>query len=165
MNLTLAEITAMTARNPAAREAVRKQLAPKATPAQPIADASRSAVSICLPWPPSVNDLWFTTKNRKRVCTPEYKSYKTSAAYVAQSVGVRPFHGPVDVTLHLHFPKAHGGHHSDTDSRAKAILDAMNGVLWRDDSQVRDLHNIRHDESEKPRVVVCVTPNVERRTA
>lgn len=161
LNLTPADILAMTARNPAAREAVRRQLAPKATAAQPLTDAGRQAVAIALPWPPSVNGIWKRKRGGGVYLDPVYAAFKKSAAVAAMVADVRPFHGPIDVTLHLHFPETN--RKSDSDSRAKAVLDAMNGILWDDDSQIRDLHNVRYDGAEKPRCVVCVTPNVERR--
>jgi Holliday junction resolvase RusA-like endonuclease len=37
------------------------------------------------------------------------------------------------------------GGRGDADNYAKAVLDACNGVLWKDDGQVRDLHVRVHD--------------------
>ena len=43
----------------------------------------------------------------------------------------------------------------DIDNVAKAVLDALNGVAYRDDTQVIELH-VRKSYSEKPRVEVCI---------
>lgn len=43
----------------------------------------------------------------------------------------------------------------DIDNIVKAILDALNGVAYRDDTQVTELH-VRKQYSEKPRVEVCI---------
>jgi Holliday junction resolvase RusA-like endonuclease len=42
----------------------------------------------------------------------------------------------------------------DVDNVAKAILDACNGVLWRDDSAVHEIHAVRVEGD--PRLVVEV---------
>lgn len=44
----------------------------------------------------------------------------------------------------------------DIDNIVKAVLDALNGVAYRDDTQVVELH-VRKQYSEKPRVEVCIT--------
>ncbi len=43
----------------------------------------------------------------------------------------------------------------DIDNVVKAVLDALNGVAYRDDTQVIELH-VRKSYSEKPRVEVCI---------
>jgi len=48
----------------------------------------------------------------------------------------------------------------DIDNVVKAIFDGFNGVLWRDDVQVVDLHVSKHYTANAPRVVVNVQPFV-----
>lgn len=43
----------------------------------------------------------------------------------------------------------------DIDNVVKAVLDALNGVAYRDDTQVVELH-VRKSYSEKPRVEVSI---------
>lgn len=43
----------------------------------------------------------------------------------------------------------------DIDNIAKAVLDALNGVAYRDDTQVVKLY-VRKQYSEKPRVEICL---------
>lgn len=43
----------------------------------------------------------------------------------------------------------------DIDNIVKAVLDALNGVAYRDDTQVTELH-VRKQYGEKPRVEVCI---------
>lgn len=45
----------------------------------------------------------------------------------------------------------------DVDNFAKAVLDGLNGVVWRDDSQVVELRASKH-YSVSPRVDVLVMP-------
>ena len=43
----------------------------------------------------------------------------------------------------------------DIDNIAKAVLDALNSVAYRDDTQIVDLQ-IRKQYSEKPRLEICM---------
>lgn len=45
---------------------------------------------------------------------------------------------------------------TDVDNIEKGILDACNGILWNDDSQVDDLRTVRTVDKGNPRVVVLV---------
>jgi Holliday junction resolvase RusA-like endonuclease len=60
---------------------------------------------------------------------------------------------PVRVTLRLFFENSR---RHDADNVAKAILDAGNGVVWKDDDQVAELHVYKCLDAEKPRVEVSV---------
>lgn len=44
----------------------------------------------------------------------------------------------------------------DIDNIVKAVLDALNDVAYRDDTQVVELH-VRKRYSEKPRVEICIS--------
>lgn len=52
---------------------------------------------------------------------------------------------------------------ADVDNLVKAIMDAMNGVLWKDDSQVWGLWSKKMYASidEKPRVIIKLLAGVE----
>ncbi len=43
----------------------------------------------------------------------------------------------------------------DTDNYTKAVLDACNGIIWRDDSQIVDIHAGKY-YSDNPRVEIRV---------
>lgn len=45
----------------------------------------------------------------------------------------------------------------DADNCIKAVCDALNGVVWKDDVQVTDLH-VKKRFAETPRVEVIITP-------
>lgn len=47
----------------------------------------------------------------------------------------RPYYGPFEVHIWTSVMAEKRGHH-DVDNIAKACLDALNGVFWRDDRQV-----------------------------
>lgn len=44
----------------------------------------------------------------------------------------------------------------DTDNLAKLVLDSLNGVVWADDSQIRELRVRRDVDRGRPRTVVRV---------
>lgn len=61
--------------------------------------------------------------------------------------------GPVQVTMLVYRPARRG----DLDNTAKAILDALQGHAYHDDSQIVMLHMERFDDKEDPRVEIRVT--------
>ena len=78
--------------------------------------------------------------------------YRQAVALAAKAAGCEPHPEPVNVVIDLVFarPKSHmrkSGIRSDApklprvdlDNAAKAVLDALNGVAWDDDSQVARL--------------------------
>lgn len=81
--------------------------------------------------------------------------HKVRAAFEAQG-GARwgSFGGPVKVRIEIYKPLAKSNpkqwtgranlQRPDADNVAKLILDALNGVAWRDDSQITDLHVLKH---------------------
>ena len=66
---------------------------------------------------------------------------------------------PLAVTLHFYKPrKPTAKNYGDVDNLAKAVLDACNGVLWLDDSQIIELHGYKHKGAGKVEieVVECI---------
>lgn len=61
--------------------------------------------------------------------------------------------GPVIVRIRVYRKRRHG----DLDNILKALLDALNGVAYRDDSQVVEIHAQRFDDPRAPRVEIMVT--------
>jgi crossover junction endodeoxyribonuclease RusA len=104
---------------------------------------------LTLPWPPSVNHYWRTWKGRT-LLSKEGRAYKTAAALVAKSSGLKPSEKLVAVWLTFYRPRRIG----DLDNRLKPVLDSLNGTAWVDDSQVVELHAFRFDDKESPRVEV-----------
>lgn len=111
-----------------------------------------------LPYPPSTNALWRNIVVRGR---PRTVKSASARAYLAQVRGVlagcAPLTGPVAVELRVYRPRRIG----DLDNTAKAVLDAVKGSLFVDDSQVVALHMHRFDDKANPRVEVFVVPHVE----
>ena len=66
--------------------------------------------------------------------------------------------GDLAVTLHLYRPCKRG----DIDAYQKACFDALNGILWKDDGQICELHVYRRDDKKRPRVELTVEPVGEK---
>ena len=52
---------------------------------------------------------------------------------------------PIKITMHFYKKyRAETRGYGDLDNHVKAVLDALNGVVWQDDSQVVELHAFKH---------------------
>lgn len=82
---------------------------------------------------------------------------KFVAAFVRrEAAAIRPWFGPFEVRIWTSVMREKAGAH-DVDNIAKAILDALSGVFWRDDRQVVRLVSERF-EGEANRIAVRITP-------
>ena len=73
--------------------------------------------------------------------------------------GRAPFEGPVGVELWLWRGDRRK---ADADNCEKAILDACNGVVWRDDDQVLEMHRYKVLDRNSPHVDIRVWPVKEK---
>lgn len=94
---------------------------------------------VLLPYPPSTNRYWRNFRGRM-VVSAEARAYKECAALEAEALGMKMLDCPVAVELELH-PRLNkngkaSGTRIDLDNCIKVVLDAGNGVMWADDSQI-----------------------------
>lgn len=108
-------------------------------------------IEITLPTPPSANRYWRTYRGRT-VVSEDAKIYKTTVGWLARAAVTEPLRGDVSVTLNWHRPARRG----DLDNVAKVTLDALQGIVYDNDSQIVELHAYRHDDKDNPRMVVRV---------
>lgn len=80
----------------------------------------REAVTIRLPMPPSVNNL-YATVGRARIPTERYKIWKNDAGNTIVQIGRPHISGPVEISMTFEEPNRL----SDLDNRAKAPLDLL----------------------------------------
>ncbi len=105
--------------------------------------------TLTLPEPPSANRWWRKFRNRM-VLSPEARAYKENVAQLAGHYHIEQ--GEIRVSIDWYRQRRSG----DLDKRVGVALDALQGVLFANDSQIVELHTRRFDDPKKPRIVVTV---------
>lgn len=108
---------------------------------------------ITLPYPPSANRYWRNV-NGRMVVSQEAAKFRESVEIECMVAGIRPVDSSVCVSLDFYRPAKRG----DLDNLLKVVLDSLIGWAYVDDKQVVEIHAMRHDDKEHPRVEVVVTP-------
>lgn len=109
-----------------------------------------------LPYPPSSNRYWRKFRN-KIVKSDEARNYQQEIGWLARCAGVECIEDDVAVSLHIYRPIRKG----DLDNRIKVVLDALQGIAYENDNQVRELHAFLYDDKDDPRIEVGVWRVVE----
>jgi len=107
--------------------------------------------TLVLPYPPTVNHIYRRARGHLSL-TPEALAFRHAVRMIAMVQAVTPILGPVAVFLDAYRPRRRG----DLDNILKATLDALNGIAYRDDDQVTEIHAQRYDDKRAPRVEVSV---------
>lgn len=108
-------------------------------------------MTVTLPYPPSANRYWRSFRGRV-IKSIEATHYIELVYWTTRDAGLDLLQGDVSLTLRLYRPQKRG----DLDNRIKVLLDALQGVAYKDDEQVVELHAFRHDDKENPRVEIVV---------
>lgn len=95
------------------------------------------AVTITMPSPPSVNNLFKNAGRKGRVPTPAYEDWKRHAGWQVKSQQPEKVHGPVMVTI------VHGRRRADLDNLNKAPLDLLVSLGLLDDDGPRIVQELR----------------------
>lgn len=113
-----------------------------------------NTVNLILPLPPSSNRYWRTIVAKGRALTfvsDEAKQYKRM---VKESAGLETLiYSEISVTLKIFRPQRSG----DLDNRLKVLFDALQGVVYANDSQIVEIHAFRYEDRPRPRVEVTIT--------
>ncbi len=137
-------------------------------------------IRLVLPYPVSANRYWrsFVPRGSKRAVTvvsDEAKAYRIEVAKIAKAAGLRiPLDGRVELTLRLYPQRPQDWAKRaqrdpdtwDDDVRCidlgnceKVLEDALNGIAWVDDRQIRETHKFRCEPDEHgARVEVTIEP-------
>lgn len=111
-----------------------------------------NAVTVTLPVPPSANAYLRVWQNRLRR-TNAAQLYVTACTALCRAAATAPFTGPVAVRVTWYRAQRMG----DLDNRLKVLLDALQGLLYVNDSQVVRIEAIRSDaERDNPRIDLTV---------
>lgn len=99
-------------------------------------------MKVMFPYPVSANRYWRNCRGMTFVSN-EAKAYKTAAGLIAKTNGMRPTSQDIHATITLHPKQNKDGSESktrmDLDNCIKVTFDAMNGIAWDDDKQIRFL--------------------------
>lgn len=92
--------------------------------------------------------------SKKGLARLRYFEYRERVAWAAKAAGVHPTDKRVSVRIEVFL---YGGREGDLDNYQKTILDALNGVAWRDDRQVVEIWAIKGKAETREREGVRVT--------
>lgn len=106
---------------------------------------------LVLPYPPSLNRLYRTVRGRP-ILSKEARQYRAAVQQQLAGIGLKASSSHVALSIALYRPRRAG----DADNTLKALLDALNGLLWVDDSQIVEIHLWRRDDKARPRVELLV---------
>ncbi len=113
-----------------------------------------------LNYPPSANVYWRSSRGRVFVSS-EARAYKAEVAALALTENITPMDGDLIICLDFYRPRRAG----DLDNRIKVCLDALNKLVWHDDSQIVEIHARRFDDKKNPRVEINVNSKEENAPA
>lgn len=134
--------------------------------------AGRPVCLIELPGPPKGKGRPRFTRKGIAFTPADTRSYETALAWAGKEAmrGAKPIESPLTVVVVAHMPipmswsqkrqrmalagETRPTSKPDTDNLLKT-LDALNGIVWRDDAQIVDVRCVKI-YSERPRLVVTV---------
>ena len=98
---------------------------------------NENAITLTLPWPPSVNKYWRTFQGRM-IISAEGRSYRKAVAdQVLIQRGAKHYTGKLRVQIEAFRPD---NRRRDLDNLLKAVLDGCTHAgVWEDDSNIVDL--------------------------
>jgi crossover junction endodeoxyribonuclease RusA len=109
-------------------------------------------IAIELPLPPSANRYW-RKFGGKIVKSQEARDYQAQVGWWAKVAGLNEMiTGRVSVSMWVYRAQKRG----DLDNRIKVLLDSLEGIAYKNDDQVKELHAFLDDDKDNPRVVVQV---------
>jgi len=122
----------------------------------------RRAISLDLPYPPSVNHYWRRVGSRTLI-SREGRRFRERVASRVALQRVQPLAGALDVQVHVHPPD---NRRRDLDNLMKSLLDALeHGDVYEDDSQIDHLDIRRGEVVPHGNVIVCITEGQRHGTA
>src|SRR3990167_9411577 len=96
--------------------------------------------------------LYWRLPRGRIVKTAAARAYQQGVKLRALAQGCRPISGPVVVTIQW-FRAARRG---DLDNHLKVVLDALQGVAYRNDNQIVELHAYRLEDHQNPRLQIVI---------
>jgi Holliday junction resolvase RusA-like endonuclease len=97
----------------------------------------------------SVNKMY----RGRRFLSKDGKDTKTAIAWEIASTGKN---SPLEGTVALNIIFYVKNNRADLDNMLKALLDCMTGTVYKDDSQVTEIHCFKEIDKENPRTIVQI---------
>lgn len=95
----------------------------------------------------------FLGQRRRFFTKPKTRAYKHKVALCAKGIGLMPLEGPVFLFIRIW----NGDRRiRDDDNMEKGIRDALNGIGWKDDSQVKGKFIVQGIDRENPRAIIGI---------
>ena len=116
-----------------------------------------SGINFTIPGKPQPKERARRGKNGQWYTPFSTRIYEAKVVTMAKRAHVRSVIGPVEVSLDVYFPDKR---RRDLDNVLKAVMDALNGVAYQDDSQIVRLKVVRLVDRDNPRVEVTINPGV-----
>lgn len=117
------------------------------------------SIAIVLPYPVSMNAIYRVYKG-KIVPSAEATRYANQIKYICSQHKPKLMYGPVSVIVEIRPKKTRSGQASkvciDIDNPLKKLLDAMQGIIYQNDKQVRRLYVYYGDPVENGALIVTV---------
>lgn len=108
---------------------------------------------LTLPFPPSANRYWRNYHGRM-VRSAEAEAYIAAVGWHCNAAGVQPLTGNVCLIMDFYRPSKR----MDLDNMFKILGDALQGFAYENDKQIVEIHAMRHDDKDEPRVEVLIQP-------
>lgn len=106
-------------------------------------------IELTLPIPPSVNKLWRTGYKHGSphvFLSDEARNYKFQVNLLSKHV--EPLTKNVILQIVIYRPRDSG----DLDNYLKAMLDGLQGNLYNNDKQIKEIHAYKQTDRKNPRV-------------
>ena len=102
--------------------------------------------------PPSLNRMYRTVGGRMLI-SADGRAFKKEVAAICLVNRIKPLEGDICVNIEVFRPQKRG----DLDNFFKGLLDSLNGIGWKDDSQIKRIIAERFEDKTNPRVEIEIT--------
>ena len=93
---------------------------------------------------PSVNSIWKKSRKGGVYLSKEADEFKQAIGWIAVSQRIKPLSGSIKIYVEWHCKK---GGRGDLDNRMKVIQDWLNWIAYKDDSQIKEIHALKIENS------------------
>tara|TARA_R110000868_G_scaffold146606_2_gene367450 strand:- start:6073 stop:6447 length:375 start_codon:yes stop_codon:yes gene_type:complete len=118
--------------------------------------APPSAITLTFPWLFKSKANSYRIKRRKLVkdATVAAQEAAASATAITMMDGQPPWNGPIAVTVNI---SMNDNRRRDIDGCLKSLLDSLNGIVWKDDNQIVELHVYKAQGCPQPITMITIS--------